>query len=372
MKIFLHPRTFFQQGKEESGAFMGTCMMALLFCLCLGGCTGIGYYYQAVSGQMDLWRKSRPIDTLIGDTQTDAGLRERLEAVKRVRDFASRELALPDNGSYRKYADVQRPYVVWNVFATPELSMKPVEWCFPFAGCVAYRGYFSEQQAQAFGERLHRKGRDVFVAGIPAYSTLGWFDDPVLNTFIRYPDSEIARLIFHELAHQVVYVSGDTMFNESFATAVEVEGMNRWLKRHGTQAERKSYETREGYKRGFVELVLKHRDRLAALYESGLTDAAKRKRKAAILEEMKVEYEVLKQSWNGFAGYDRFFVGNLNNAHIVPVATYSELVPTFRRLLAQSSGDFRRFYAAVREIGDLSPEKRAARLGVAVSAQSED
>jgi predicted aminopeptidase len=372
MKMFSHPRAFSQEGKEESLAFMGRCMMALLLSLCLGGCTGIGYYYQAVSGQMELWRKSQPIDTLIGSEQTDATLRERLEAVRRVRDFASRELALPDNGSYRKYADVQRPYVVWNVFATPELSMKPVEWCFPFAGCVAYRGYFSEQQAQAFGERLRRQGRDVFVAGIPAYSTLGWFDDPVLNTFIRYPDTEIARLIFHELAHQVVYVSGDTMFNESFATAVELEGMNRWLERHGSDAERKSYERREEYKRGFVELVLRHRDRLRALYETGITDSEKRERKAEILGEMKAGYEVLKQSWNGFAGYDRFFAGDLNNAHIVPVATYSELVPTFRRLFTQSDGDFRIFYATVREIGDLSPEKRTARLGVPVSSQSED
>jgi len=347
-------------------------VLSALALLVLNGCAGITYYYQAVSGQMELWRKSEPIETLIVDSHTDPKLRERLEVVKRVRDFASTELALPDNGSYRKYADLKRPYVVWNVFATPELSMKPVEWCFPFAGCVSYRGYFGEKQAEKFGAGLREKGRDVFVAGIPAYSTLGWFDDPVLNTFIRYPDAEIARLMFHELAHQVVYVSGDTMFNESFATAVEMEGMDRWLDRHGTAEQRTAFDARQAYKRDFVDLVLKYRDRLRALYASDLDDEEKRRRKAATFAELKAEYETLKQSWNGFAGYDRFFADELNNAHIVPVATYAELVPTFRRLLADNGNDFRKFYATVREIGSLSRAKRAARLGVAASAQSED
>ncbi len=339
--------------------------------LCLAGCASVGYYYQAVSGQMELWRKSQPIETLIGDSHTDPKLRERLELVKRVRDFASAELALPDNGSYRKYADLQRPYVVWNVFATNEFSMKPLDWCFPIAGCVAYRGYFSEKEAEAFGAELRAKGRDVFVSGIPAYSTLGWFDDPILNTFIRYPDAEIARLVFHELAHQVVYVSGDTMFNESFATAVEQEGMDRWLMRNGTPAQRAAYETRQQYKLGFVALVLKYRDRLKALYASDLAADEKRSRKAAAFAEMKADYEALKQSWGGFAGYDRFFAGELNNAHIVPVASYSELVPAFRQLLTENGADFPRFYSAVREIGRLGKEKRASRLGVTAAAEPE-
>jgi predicted aminopeptidase len=339
--------------------------------LCLEGCAGAGYYYQAVSGQMELWRKSQPIESVIGDAHTDPRLRERLELVKRVRDFASRELALPDNGSYRKYADLKRPYVVWNVFATDEFSMKPLDWCFPFAGCVAYRGYFSEKDADEFGAELRAKGRDVFVAGIPAYSTLGWFDDPVLNTFIRYPDAEIARLVFHELAHQVVYVSGDTMFNESFATAVEQEGMDRWLERNGTPAQRAAFDTTQQYKLGFIALVLKYRDRLKALYASDLAADEKRGQKEAAFTELKAEYETLKLSWGGFAGYDRFFAGEPNNAHIVPVATYSELVPAFRQLLAEKQGDFPTFYSAVREIGGLGKEKRAARLGVPAAAEPE-
>jgi predicted aminopeptidase len=234
---------------------------------------------------------------------------------------------------------------------------------------VAYRGYFSEKQAREFGKGMRAEGRDVFVSGIPAYSTLGWFDDPVLNTFIRYPDAEIARLMFHELAHQVVYVSGDTMFNESFATAVEVEGIERWLAHNGTPAQRAAFEARQEYKRGFIELVLKYRDRLKDLYASDLAAERMRSRKAAAFADMKAEYESLKQSWGGFAGYDRFFAGELNNAHIVPVAAYSELVPAFRRLLAQNEGDFPRFYAAARQIGGLGKESRAARLGVAAAAE---
>jgi predicted aminopeptidase len=190
----------------------------------------------------------------------------------------------------------------------------------------------------------------------------------VLNTFIRYPDAEIARLVFHELAHQVVYVSGDTMFNESFATAVELEGMDRWLDRHGTPEQRAAFDRRQVYKEGFIALILQSRDRLQALYASDLPEDEKRRRKAQAFASLKADYEALKQSWGGFAGYDRFFAGELNNAHIVPVATYSELVPAFRRLLAQSQGDFPRFYAAVKEIGRLGEEARAARLGVVRAA----
>ncbi len=328
----------------------------------LSGCANIGYYFQAVGGQMEIWNRSRPIEKLVGDERTDARLRERLSLVLKVREFASRELALPDNQSYRKYADLQRPFAVWNVFATKEFSIAPVEWCFPFAGCVAYRGYFSEEGAGQFAAGLRSQGHDVFVAGIPAYSTLGWFDDPVLNTFIFYPDAEIARLTFHELAHQVVYVSGDTVFNESFATAVELEGVERWLSHAGTREERAAFDAMQEYKRGFVELVMKFRGRLAELYASPLAEEEKRRKKAETFAELKTEYLQLKESWKEFAGYDRFFAGELNNANLVPVATYSELVPAFRRLLAENDGDFKRFYATVKEIGKLPGDLRRARL----------
>ena len=333
----------------------------------LSGCTNLGYYYQAVEGQMQIWHRSRPIKQVIDDAQTPPQIRERLTLALRVRDFASAELALPDNGSYRKYADLERAFVVWNVFASGEFSVAPKEWCFPFAGCVGYRGYFSQAGAERFAEQLKHQGLDVFVTGIPAYSTLGWFDDPVLNTMVRYPDAEIARTIFHELAHQVVYVSGDTMFNESFATAVELEGIDRWLVKAGSPEQRAAFDTYQERKRVFIDLVMKYRDNLRLLYSSPITDAEKRRKKTETFAAMKSEYLTLKSSWGGYAGYDHFFAAELNNAYLVPVATYSELVPGFRRVLAENGGDFTRFYAAVKELGKLSKAERTSRLGAVQS-----
>lgn len=335
-------------------------VVALIGGLC--GCADLGYYYQAVEGQMQIWHRGHPITQVIADPRTPPPIRERLSLVLRVRDFASGELALPDNGSYRKYADLERPFVVWNVFAAAEFSVAPKEWCFPIAGCVGYRGYFNEARAERFGEELRRKGLDVFVTGIPAYSTLGWFDDPVLNTVMRYPDAELARLIFHELAHQIVYVSGDTMFNESFAVAVELEGVDRWLTRDGDATKRTAFAANERRKGDFINLVTQYRDSLRTLYASAVTDAEKRRKKTETFAAMKAQYLTLKSSWGGYSGYDRFFAEELNNAHLVPVVTYSELVPAFRELLAQNGGDFKRFYAAVREIGKLPKEQRRVKL----------
>jgi predicted aminopeptidase len=337
-------------------------IFAIALAMSLSGCASLGYYYQAFEGQMQIWHRSRPITKVIEDEQTPAQVRERLTLVLRVREFASAELALPDNGSYRKYADLQRPFVLWNVFATSEFSVTPKDWCFPFAGCVGYRGYFNQAGAQRFAEGLRHEGLDVFVAGIPAYSTLGWFDDPVLNTVVRYPDAELARLIFHELAHQVVYIPGDTMFNESFAATVELEGVDRWLTLDGDSAKRAAFDVQEQRKTVFIELVLRYRDQLKGLYARAAPDTEKRQKKADTFAAMKEEYLRLKSSWGGYAGYDRFFSEQLNNARLVPVATYSELVPAFRTLLAQNGGDFKRFYSAVKEIGKLPKEQRHAKL----------
>jgi len=336
------------------------CSIALA--IMLSGCTSLGYYYQAFEGQMQIWHRSRPIEQVIADEHTPAQVKQRLALVLRIREFASAELALPDNGSYRNYADLQRPFALWNVFATTEFSVTPEEWCFPFAGCVGYRGYFSQKAAEQFADSLKQEGLDVFVSGVPAYSTLGWFDDPVLNTVVRYPEAELARLIFHELAHQVVYVPGDTMFNESFATAVEQEGVERWLTRTDDKAEQAAFDVQQQRRATFIELVLRYRDELQALYDSATPDTEKRQRKAAIFAAMKSEYLSVKSSWDGYAGYDRFFAEPLNNARLVPVATYSELVPGFRRLLASNNGDFKRFFAAVKELGKMPEEQRHAKL----------
>jgi predicted aminopeptidase len=327
------------------------------------GCTSVGYYYQAMSGQMQIWHRSRPISRMIDEPSTDAVLRERLQTVQRIRDFASRELALPDNSSYRKYADLGREYVLWNVFATEEFSVDPVQWCFPIAGCVAYRGYFKEAAATKFAAGLREERLDVSMGGVAAYSTLGWFDDPVLNTFINDQDVEIARLLFHELAHQIVYVQDDSSFNESFATAVELEGTGRWLDKNGTPEQRAEFEARQVRRREFVELIGRYRERLRVFYAKDGSPEQKRLGKTQTFAELKIDYEKLKAAWGGYAGYDGFFREPLNNARLVPIATYSEWVPAFRKMLAEQGGDLKRFYDDARTIAKLPIKEREQRLG---------
>jgi len=322
------------------------------------GCSTLSYYGQAINGHLDVVRRAEPIAARIADPATPPELRAKLERVVAIREFASRELALPDNGSYRAYADIGRPYVLWNVFAAAEFSVEPQQSCFPVAGCVAYRGYYRQAAADAYGAGLRKDGYDVHVYGVPAYSTLGWFDDPVLNTFVRYPDAELARLVFHELAHQVVYVKGDTVFNESFAVAVEEEGVQRWLASHGTPAERDAYAAARQRRADFVRLVLRYREKLDAFYRETLPAAAKREGKRERLAQMEADYRALKASWGGFAGYDRWFDGGVNNAKLASVATYEELVPAFRALLVRANGDLPRFYAAVKALGKLDKPER--------------
>jgi len=252
--------------------------------------------------------------------------------------------------------------VVWNVFAAPEFSIKPVESCFLFAGCVSYRGFYSEEAAERHSAALAGQGYDVYVGGVAAYSTLGWFSDPVLSTFIQYPEPEVARIVFHELAHQLVYVKGDTMFNESFASAVEDEGVRRWLEHEGTSAQRAAYEASGRRRAEFVALMTKSRAELAAFYDRPAEPEEKRAGKRRLFSAMDDEYRSLKASWGGFAGYDRLFARGANNALLASVASYSELVPAFRALLAQKGGDLPVFYAAVRELAKLDKSERDARL----------
>jgi predicted aminopeptidase len=329
----------------------------------VGGCATFSYYGQAVRGHLDLMNRTRPIEAQLADPKTPPELREKLARVLEIREFASRELALPENGSYRAYADLERPYVVWNVFAAPEFSVEPRASCFPIVGCVSYRGYYAQGDADAFAAELRREGYDVFVYGVPAYSTLGWFDDPVLNTFVRYPDAELARLVFHELAHQLVYVKGDTMFNESFAVAVEEEGVRRWMAKHATDRERAAYAELRARRAEFVQLVLRYRARLEALYREPLSDAEKRAEKARLFAEMEAGYQALKaERWGGWSGYDRWFGKDVNNAQLASVATYEELVPAFRALLAREGGDMARFYGAVHALARLDKSAREAEL----------
>ena len=331
--------------------------------LLAGGCTQLNYYAQAAHGQFSLLAEARPIDDWLADPGTTARLRAKLVKAKQIRQFAAAELGLPDNQSYRSYADLKRPYVIWNVVATPELSMEQQRWCFPVAGCVSYRGYYGKADAQDYASSLRRTGLDVQVAGVPAYSTLGWFNDPVLSTFIHYPDGELARLVFHELAHQVLYVQDDTQFNESFATAVEEAGVERWLVAQGDPALRQAYIQHEGRKQDFLNLLLRHRKALEANYERVASDADKRARKALIFSELGDDYQILKAAWGGYVGYDRWFAEPLSNAHLAAVATYHDYVPAFRVLLAQEK-TFPRFYAAAARLAALDKPQRQQQLAL--------
>ncbi|HET9404009.1 MAG TPA: aminopeptidase [Burkholderiales bacterium] len=330
--------------------------------LLASGCTNLGYYWQSVNGQLDVWRRERPIEEVIADPSTARALKSRLARVLEIRAFASRELGLPDNQSYRRYADLGRPFVVWNVFAAPEFSVQPEQWCFVFAGCVSYRGYFAREDAERFAAGLAAEGYDVFVGGVPAYSTLGWFADPVLNTVISYSGPRLARLLFHELSHQVVYVRGDTVFNESFAVAVEKEGVRRWLASRGSPQDKAGYEAAVARQADFLQLAGTYQAKLASLYRSRMAPGAMRARKKELFGEMEREYRGLKDRWGGFAGYDRWFAQKPNNALLASVGIYSQLVPAFEALLEREGRDLPRFYAAVRELAALPKEEREARM----------
>ncbi len=334
----------------------------LLLIAVTGGCASPGYYLHAVSGQIELLNKRRPVDEVLNDPATAPRTRQQLELLRRLRDFASRELGLPDNRSYRTYADLERPFVVWNVFATPELSLEPKQWCFVFAGCVSYRGYFAQNKAEKFAAGLEQDGYDIYVGGVPAYSTLGWFNDPLLNTFIHRSEADLAGLLFHELAHQVVYVGGDAAFNESFATVVELEGVQRWFERHGTAPQAEAYRQKIRRREQFTALVLQHKARLTEIYASNLGDAEKRAAKQKIFDELRNDYAALKRGWGNHADYDKWFEQDLNNAHLAAIGMYHRHVAAFRKLLAQQGGDLGAFYRAVKELANLPKTERDTML----------
>ena len=325
--------------------------------LMLSSCSSLSYYSQAAQGQLELLTDSRPIDDWLADPATNSTLRHRLESARQIRRYAIQDLKLPDNGSYTNFTNIKRPYVLWNVVATPELSLKPMQWCFPVAGCVNYRGYYSKQDAQAYAKELRKQGHDVEVGGVSAYSTLGWFSDPLVSTFINYPDAELARLIFHELAHQVVYVPGDSKFNESFATAVEQAGVEGWLDRFGNPAMSEAFDRYSARKKDFMALLVRYRGELERNYASEHSTNDKRATKTRLFIALKDDYQVLKANWGGYAGYDRFFAEPLSNAHLASIATYNDFVPAFRALLKKERS-WPAFYKAVNQIAKLDKADR--------------
>ena len=355
-----------------AGGLAGAAALALAATSLGSGCS-LGYYAQSVGGHLDLMNKARPVTEWVADPATPPDLRQRLQLSQRMREFAVRELKLPDNRSYRSFADLQRGAAVWNVVAAPELSLTLKTWCFPVMGCVGYRGYFDRAQADAMAAQLRAEGREVSVYGVPAYSTLGWTNwlggDPLLDTFIRWPEGELARLVFHELTHQVVYVNDDTTFNESFATAVERIGGRRWLQTQADERARTEYAALDGRRQDFRELTLAYRQRLQAVYASGAPDDDKRRRKAELMAQLRADYQALKAGrWQGFAGYDGWFE-RANNAAFGVQAAYDELVPAFERVFEAQGQDFDRFYGEVRRLAALPKETRRAALAAAVAPQ---
>jgi predicted aminopeptidase len=319
-----------------------------------GGC----YLLQSAQGQLALMSKREPITQVMDKPSTPPKLRAQLKAVRSIRDFASHELGLPDNGSYRKYADIGRAYVVWNVVAAPEFSVEPKKWCFPIVGCVGYRGYFVEAKARHFAAGLHAQGFDVVVGGVAAYSTLGHFDDPILSTMVNWDDVELAAIIFHELTHQLLYVRNDASFNEALATTVEEEGVRRWLQQQGREPDLAEHLLQRKRYLQVIELLSETREQLRALYALGLPPPLMRQRKRDAFEALRESYAALRAQWGGHAPFDAWFAQDINNAHLASIATYFACVPGFERELKAVGGYLPAFYRRVRELAKLDQSQR--------------
>jgi predicted aminopeptidase len=330
-------------------------LLALLLC----GCSTLDYYAHLGQGQWQLLHARKPVERLLADPATDPKLAERLRLSQTARDFASAHLHLPDNRSYRLYADLHRSFVVWNVFATPEFSLDPKLHCFPIAGCVAYRGYYQQGRARGAAALLRQQGLDTYIGGVEAYSTLGWFDDPLLSSMLRWSDERLVAVIFHELAHQQYYLAGDTAFNESFATFVEREGLRQWHVARGETPPASDDRQRQQ----FVELVLASRERLRQLYASGLPEQDMRAAKRAEFERLRRDYRALRQrEWGGQGRFDAWIDSPLNNAKLLPFGLYDQWVPAFAALLEREGRDWPAFYKAVAQLGELPEAKRLAEL----------
>ena len=334
----------------------------ILIAISLFGCSDTGYYLQCARGQMEVLSASRPIEEVIADPQTTSEVREQLQKVLTIRDFAVTKLGLPDNQSYQNYADIGRPYVVWNVVATPEFSLVPKQWCFPIAGCVSYRGYFKQQGAEALASTLRAESYDVDLYGVQAYSTLNWFDDPVLNTFINSSDARLAGLLFHELAHQLIYIDDDTPFNEAFAMTVQIEGVRRWFQQQGKQDEWQRFLQQQKQGEIFQELLQTTHRQLKDLYQRDLSSEQMRAVKQRLISTTIDNFKRLRLSGQLDHRFDQWMARGLNNARLAGIATYRELIPDFQNILQQCHKQLDCFYTQVKKLGKLPKEERSAQL----------
>ncbi|RDJ00643.1 aminopeptidase [Dyella solisilvae] len=328
--------------------------------LVLSACATVGYYSHVAAGQSQLMLHRRDVARVLDDPSVDAKLKRRLQLAQEARAFASSHLGLPQNRSYTSYVQLDRPYVVWNVFATPRYSMDPIRHCFLFAGCVAYRGYFSHDKAKAEAARLEKGGDDVYVGGVPAYSTLGWFADPIMSSMMRWDDDELAATIFHELAHQLIYVKDDSAFNESFASFVQEEGLRQWRQSRGLPPQDVLAKTMDD---GFTWLVMDLRERLKKLYASGVDQAAMEAGKQREIADFRVRYAQWRDlDWPDDHRYDGWVSGPINNARLLPFGLYDRWTPAFAALFKQSNQQWPDFYAGVRALARLSHAERQQAL----------
>ena len=326
--------------------------------LLLLACSQLGYYSQSISGHLTIMSARRPIEEMLSDPNVAAELKEKLVRAVAYRRYATESLYLPENDSYLSYADTGRSAALWNIVAAPDDSLVPKQWCFVIAGCLPYRGYYDQTEANVYAGRLTAEGYDVKIYAVPAYSTLGWFDDPLLNTVIDLPEWGLAGIIFHELAHQLVYVQDDAIFNEAFAQMVEEEGVRRWLAAYGTDEIRATFQRSETRQAGFRALLQQTRGALAACYATDREHAARIACKEEVLDRMQLQYAELKESWGGYAGYDGWFRSRPNNASFVSAQTYRHYLPAFERVLQEQNGDLKLFYAEVKRLAALSFQER--------------
>ena len=341
--------------------FCAYVILSVLLALLLPSCGTLRFYGQAIRGQAEILRKSRPNRDVIASAETTPKLRQKLVAVEEIRRFASDHLALPGDRSYGKYADLGRDHVVWVLYAAPEFSLKPKTWFYPAVGELDYRGYFRQRDSVELADQLRGQGYDVFVGGVDAYSTLGAFHDPVLNTFVGYEDVDLAETIFHELSHRVVFRRGNTVFNESFANVVAEDGVKRWLKFHGRTADLRKYEGRLVNRREFYREIDRSRNQLEALYASDATITEKRRKKAQILANLRDRFRELRRKWGGH-GLEEWLHQDINNGHIVSLNIYADKMPMFQKLLEECGGDLPTFFERVRKLPKDGPATGAAKV----------
>ncbi len=347
-------------GKLKNNSNPLKLVLLLIISIVLISCETVSYYTQAARGQLAIVFAREDLQRLLSEEDLSPPLREKFGKVLQIREFAERELLLPVGENYLTYVDVEREHVVWNVFAAPEFSTEAQNWCYPIAGCVSYRGYFSELAAIRYAEQLKAEGFDVYTGGVDAYSTLGWFQDSLLSTVLSREDYQLAGLIFHELAHQLVYLPGDTTFNESFASTIEQEGLRRWLLSNDQVETIDTAVTDRDRQQQFVQLVIEYRDKLDALYKKEMTASVMRSEKTQLQSQLREAYQKLRQEWQAYAGYDGWFSQPLNNAQLSTVGSYNDMVPFFTGLLQQFNQNLALFYKEVKRIAELSDADREA------------